>query len=303
MATRPLNLKHLRYFAEVARSQSVTRAAQRLLVAPQTVSAQVKALEGSIGQPLFERAGKKLIITSAGATALDYANAIFALGDELGSVLRGTSSPKRLSMRVGITDSVPKLLTVSALQPLIQRHRKRLDLTCVEGGFGELLGQVVAGELDVVLADATVPANLSRSLHSRHWSESGISFMAAPQLQAVLHKNFPASLQDAPYLAGAGPSSLLGLAIEAWFGKHAVRPHIAGQIEDSAQLKGFAQTGLGFIAVPQSIESEVTRQYGLRVVGRTAEVRHAVYLISPRARRSHPLVAELEKAAAARNAG
>jgi LysR family transcriptional activator of nhaA len=302
MAARPLNLKHLRYFAEVARGGSVSLAARRLFVAPQTVSAQVKELEDSVGQPLFERAGKKLLLTSAGEIALDYANAIFALGDELGAVLRRGASPKRQSLRVGITDSVPKLLTVTTLQPLVQRHRKRLDLSCSEGSFGELLGRVAAGELDLVLADSAVPPNLARTLQGRVCTESGVSFRAVPALQATLHKNFPASLNAAPYLAGAGPASLIAQAIEAWFAKHDVRPHIAGRIEDSALLKGFAQAGLGFIAVPQSIETEVTRQFGLRVIGRAAEVRHAVYLISPRARRAHPLVAELEKDAAHRSA-
>ena len=89
-------------------------------------------------------------------------------------------------------------------------------------------------------------------------------------------------------------------AIEAWFVKQGVRPHAAGHIDDSALLKGFAQAGLGFIAVPTSIETEVTRQYGLRVLGRAPEVRHAVYLISPRTRRPHPMVVELERSAAQR---
>ncbi len=297
MSTRALNLKHLRYFAEVARGGSVALAASRLHVTPQTISSQVQELELSIGQPLFDRVGRRMVLTSAGATALDYANAIFALGDELGAVLRGGGLAKRIALRVGVTDSVPKLMTVAAMQPLIQQHRKRLELLCVEGSFTELLGRVAAGELDLVLADSAVPANLSRSLQARVWADSGTSFMAARELQASLQRHFPASLEGAPYLAGATPTSLLGQAIEAWFTRHDVRPHVAGRIDDSALLKGFAQRGLGFVAIPQSIEAAVARQYGLRVVGRTPDIRHSFYWIRTRARRVHPLVAELEQAA------
>jgi LysR family transcriptional regulator, transcriptional activator of nhaA len=292
--SRSINLKHLRYFAEVARRGSVTAAAKALFVAPQTISAQVQALAGSLGQPLFERVGRRLVLTSAGQTALDYANAIFALGDELGAVLRGGARPKAIALRVGVTDSVPKLLTVAVLQPLVERHRRELELYCREGAYGELLGRLAAGELDLVLAETAVPANLARSLHATALTDSGMSFVAARPLATKLRKRFPQSLDGAPFLAGSSPSSLVGQALEAWFARQDVRPHVVGRIDDSALLNGFAQRGLGVVAVPTSIEADVARQYGLRLVGRTEDLRQSVFLIRSRGRRPHPLVAELE---------
>lgn len=294
MRSRSLNLKHLRYFAEVARRGSVTAAARTLFVAPQTISAQVQELSTSVGQPLFERVGRRLVLTPAGQTALDYANAIFALGDELGAVLRGGARPKSIALRIGVTDSVPKLLTVTLLQPIIDRHRKELELFCREGVYGELLGRLAAGELDAVLADTAVPGNLVRSLQASALTDSGMSFLAVRSLATQLRRRFPASLDGAPFLAGSAPSSLIGQALEAWFTQQGVRPHLVGRVDDSALLNGFAQRGLGVVAVPTSIATEVTRQYGLRVVGRTEDVRQSVFLIRARARRPHPLVAELE---------
>lgn len=293
--SRSINLKHLRYFAEVARRGSVSAAAKALFVAPQTVSAQVQALGHSVGQPLFERVGRRLLLTPAGQTALDYANAIFALGDELGAVLRGGARPKAIVLRVGVTDSVPKLLTVALLQPLIERHRRELELFCREGVYTELLGRLAAGELDVVLADAAVPANLARSLHAVALTDSGMSFVASRELAAKYRKRFPQSLDGAPFLAGSSPASLPGQALEAWFARQDVRPHVVGRIDDSGLLKGFAQRGLGVIALPTSIEADVARRYALRLVGRTEELRQSVFLIRSRGRRTHPLVAELEE--------
>lgn len=295
MTTRPLNLKHLRYFTEVARRGSVSSAARTLFVAPQTVSAQVQELEESVGQPLFERMGRRLVLTSAGETALDYANAIFALGDELAQVLRGVARPKSITLRVAVVDSVPKALTVTLLQPLIEHHRKELELVCREGAYADLLGQVAAGQLDAMLADAAVPANLARSLHAAVLADSGMSFLAARPLAATLAGRFPSSLDGAPFLAGSALTSPLGQAIEAWFAHHGVRPHIVGRIDDSALLKGFAQRGLGVAVVPTTVAKEVMRQYQLGVVGRTDEVRQAVFLIRARGRRTHPLIAELER--------
>jgi LysR family transcriptional activator of nhaA len=295
MSLRALNFRHLRYFAEVARRGSIVRAARALHVAPQTVSSQVQDLEESVGQPLFERAGRRLLLTPAGHTALEYADSIFALGDELRRVLGGGARDRPLGFRVGVTDSVPKLLTVAILEPLIARHRRQLELLCHEGATGELLGRLAAGEFDVVLADAPVPANLTRSLQAQVLRESGMSLLAAPALAARLASGFPASLDDAPYLSGASPSSLLGQAIEAWFARQNVRPHVVGRIDDSGLLKGFSQAGLGVAAVPTSIEKAVARQYRLALVGRIEDVRQSVFLIRARTRRPHPLVAEIEK--------
>jgi LysR family transcriptional activator of nhaA len=292
--THRLNFKHLRYFAEVARRGSVTGAARALFVSPQTVSGQIQELEESVGQALFDRVGKRLVLTSTGETALDYANAIFALGDELNAVLKGAARPRTIVLRVGITDSVPKLQTIAALEPLIERHRNELELVCQEGRYSELLGRVAAADLDLVLADAAVPASLARSLHSVVLAESGLSFLAPSSLAARMKGRFPENLHEMPFLSGSGANSVLAQTLEAWFVRHSIRPRIAGHIDDSALLKGFAHSGLGVVAVPSSIEREVVDQYRLKVVGRTEEVRQPLFLVRARVRRPHPLVAELE---------
>lgn len=296
-ATRSVNFKHLRYFAEIARRGSIAAAARALHVAPQTVSSQLLELEESVGQPLFERVGRGLRLTAAGETALDYANGIFALGDELAAVLRGAVRPRSVHLRVGITDSVPKLLTVRLLQPVIDAHREDLELTCREGRFVDLLALVAAGELDVVLADTAAPASLARSLQARTLADSGVSFVAAPALAQSLAGGFPASLDDAPYVVGSAPNSLHGQAVDAWFARQGVRPRIVGHVDDSALLTGLAEGGLGVIAVPASVEQDVVRHHRLAVVGRSDEIRQAVFLVRARGRQLHPLVAQLEAGA------
>ena len=144
----------------------------------------------------------------------------------------------------------------------------------------------------MVLGDTTAPANLARVLHIVMLSEDGISFLAAPALAARLKGRFPRNLHESPFLSSSGAA--LGPALDAWFTRHGIRPHVVGRIDDSALLKGFAHSGLGIAAVPTVIEREVTSQYGLKVVGRTDEVKQALYLARPRVRKPHPLVAELE---------
>lgn len=293
--TRPLNLKHLRYFAEVARRGSVTAAARALFLTPQTVSGQILELEAAIGQPLFDRVRRKMVLTHAGATALDYAKAIFALGEELKTVLQGAARARTVVLRVGTTDSVAKLQTLSTLKPVIDRHGRELELDCQEGSYADLLGRVGAGELDMVLSDTPVSPSLARSLHTTVISETGVSFLAAPSICGRLKGRFPKNLEQAPFLTGS--NSALTHSLASWFTRERVHPRIVGRIEDSALLKSLAQGGLGIAAVPTQIEREVSRQYHMKVIGRAPDVRLALFIVRPRVRRVHPLVAEIEQSA------
>jgi len=72
---------------------------------------------------------------------------------------------------------------------------------------------------------------------------------------------------------------------------------IIGEIEDSALLKTFGQAGAGVFAAPSVVEREVTRQYQVRVIGRTADIRERYYAISAGRRLTHPAVVAMTEAA------
>src|SRR5262249_36107262 len=77
------NLYPLHIFRLVARGGSVTRAAQELFISQPAVSAQLKALETAIGEPLFERTPRGMRLTPAGTILLEQVNRLFALYEEI----------------------------------------------------------------------------------------------------------------------------------------------------------------------------------------------------------------------------
>jgi LysR family transcriptional regulator, transcriptional activator of nhaA len=292
-----INLKHLHYFHEVAREGSIAAAARRLHLAPQTLSSQVRELEQSLGRKLLERSGRRLVLTADGELARDYAESIFALGTELRSVMAGRVEPRRLALRLGVTDSVPKLLTARLLAPLLERHRDRVELDCVEGTVPGLIGRLAAHQLDAVLAQQPVPPNLARSLRGKLLLRSGSSFVAAPRVRRTLRGGFPACLDGAPLIARPADSPL-GIAIDAWLAERGLAPRVVARCDDSALMKVFAQQlGLGIVCVPTVIEPDVARQFGLRRIGQAPEVSEPFYLIRAAGRHPHPLLEEIEAAA------
>ena len=80
MRLQDLNFQHLLYFHMVAREGSVLSASQVLHLAPSTVSSQIKSLEERLGQPLFQRAGRNLVLTSFGEAVRRYTGTIFDTG-------------------------------------------------------------------------------------------------------------------------------------------------------------------------------------------------------------------------------
>jgi len=293
-----LNLKHLRYFTEVARRGSVIAAARALHVAPQTVSAQIKELQDSIGHPLFERVGRRLVLNGDGEVARDYAAALFSLADELGAVLRGRTQPRRMVLRIGVPDDIPKLQTAAVIEPIVTRHRERVELVCQEGALSDMLGRLVAHELDAVLSELPVPPDLTRSLQGRLLMKSGTSFLCVPAMARKLGKDFPDCLNEAPFLAGTTKSTYGSQVVDTWLAQRGIRVTVVGRFDDSALLKCFAQRGLGVIAAPSAIEREIMQQYGLALLGRASEATQSLFLIRPKRQRMHPLVREIEQAAA-----
>src|SRR3569833_1956690 len=157
MKATGLNFRHLYYFWVVAKEGSVTRAAERLDVAVQTISAQLALLEQSVGKALLAPQGRRLALTEAGRIALAYADQIFLLGEQLQEALANSEGERTMRLAVGISDSVPKLISSRLLEAAVSLP-ERVKLVCYEDNFESLLGDLSVHKLDVVLTDRPVPS-------------------------------------------------------------------------------------------------------------------------------------------------
>src|SRR6185369_6025518 len=99
-----LNYHHLQYFWMVAKHGSITAASKELRLANPTISAQIHRLEAVLGEKLFTRSGRSLVLTDTGRLAFRYADEIFALGGELQDTLKGRVTGKPLRLVVGVSD-------------------------------------------------------------------------------------------------------------------------------------------------------------------------------------------------------
>ncbi len=221
MKTTGLNYRHLYYFWIVAKEGSVTRAAARLDVAVQTISAQLGLLEQALGKSLLAPQGRRLVLTEAGREVLVYADQIFLLGEQLQEALAASDADRPLRLTVGISDSVPKLISSRLLSAAL-RLPQRVRLVCYEDNFESLLGDLSVHKLDVVLTDRPVPAGATLRVFSHLLAESDVSLFAVPALAAQYRDQFPNSLNGAPLLLPTRNNALRS-RIDQWLESHELR--------------------------------------------------------------------------------
>ena len=285
---RHLNYNHLQYFWTVAREGSIARAAEALHLTPQTISGQLKLLEESIGQPLFNRVGRRLVLSVTGRTVFEYADEIFSVGAELASVIHGRQVAGPTVLSLGIVSSMPKIIATRIVTPVVVSPDP-VRIRCHEAPLEQLLSELAVHRFDLVLSDQPVPDGLGVKAYNHLLGESGISFFSPRSQARRLKSRFPGSLNDCQLLL---PSlhSALRRRLDDWFAKHEISPRIAGEFNDSALLKAFGLAGAGVIASPTVIEEEISRMYRMSVIGRTSAIKECFYAISQERRLKHPSV-------------
>ncbi len=283
-----LNYHHLLYFWTVARRGSVVAACEELKLRQPTISAQIQALETNLGEKLFDRVGRKLVLTEMGKVVYRYAEQIFNLGSELLDVVRDRPVNNTIELVVGIADVVPKLIAYRLLEPVLGM-KERIKLVCREERSDKLLGELALHNVDIVISDTSLSGGVNVRAYSHFLGECGVTFMAESKLAEKCKKNFPASLTGMPILLPTVNTSIRG-QIDLWLHSHDIHPEVVGEFEDSALQNMFGKEGGGVFVVPTAIEREVRKQYEVEILGRVNAIKERFYLITVSRKIKNPAV-------------
>ena len=290
-----INYKHLLYFWTVAREGSIARACKDLHVSQPAISTQLRKLEQQLGEPLFARSGRGLVLTEAGRTTFRYADEIFSLGRELAETVKGGATGKPTRLTVGVTDAFPKLVAYRLLAPAL-RLQEPVHLVLHDDRPERLFAGLAIAEVDLVLADAPLPPTTPIRAYNHLLGECGVTIFGTPALVQELGGGFPRSLHGAPFLLPT-EGTVLRRSLEQWFATTGVRPRTVAEVGDSALLKTFGQAGIALFAGPTVIEAEIRRQYRVEAVARIDEIRERFYAISVERRLKHPAVVAISETA------
>lgn len=293
-----LNYHHLLYFYTVAREGGLAPAARVLHLSHPTLSSQIRTLQRSMGVTLFERHGRRLVLTEMGRVVYRYADEIFGLGREMVDVLRGEGIGRAPRLDVGVVDVVPKLVVRKLLAPAFRRPEP-LTVVVHEGKAERLLADLALHSLDVVFADSPVGAGSRVKAYHHLLGESAVTLFAESALAARHRRRFPLGLDGAPFLF-PGEGTTLRRSLDQWMETNNVRPRRVAEVEDSALLKVLGGDGYGIFPAPSILANDLRRQYGVRVVGRLPDIRERYYALTVERKLRHPAVAAICAAARAK---
>ncbi|HQT88553.1 MAG TPA: LysR family transcriptional regulator [Acidiphilium sp.] len=286
---RNLNFNHLRYFWAVAHEGSLTKAADRMSLSQSALSVQIQKLEHQLGHALFERTGKRLILTEAGRIALDYADEVFKAGDELIGTLRGQPAANRQALRVGALPTLSRNFQLEFLRPLV--GRQDVDLIVRSGNLRELLVQLDAHLLDVVLSNSAAPRDARSALRNHRLDEQPVSLVGHPRGRRRAFR-FPEDLRTEPVLVPSLESDMR-IAFDRIMEQAGIRPTILAEVDDMAMLRLLARERDAVTLVPPIVVRDELEAGTLVELCRIPDVTERFYAIVQTRRFPNPLLTPL----------
>ena len=288
-----LNYRHLYYFWMVCKEGGFSRAAERLGMAVQTVSTQVRELESALGLQLFKPLGRGVALTDAGRLALSHAEGIFQMGKALVDAMQEAAAGPVIRLAIGLSEGISKLAAHTLLGPILDTPD--LKLICHEGQIERLQAELALHNLDLVLAGQPSPENPNLRLISEHLVSSPVAWYGPSELvNEDTVKLFPSSLERLPILLPTGHSTLRA-SLDHWFHVRDLRVRVVGEFEDSALMSVFAARGLGVFPISRLGADDLGLMPGLHLLGECDGVTEDIYAIRNRQSQHHPLIRKLTR--------
>ncbi|WP_295635882.1 LysR family transcriptional regulator [Novosphingobium sp.] len=284
-----LNFNHLRYFWAVAHEGSLTRAAERLNLSQSAVSVQIQKLEQQISHALFDRVGKRLVLTEAGRIALDYADTVFEAGDELMSTLDGRPGGIRQALRVGALTTLSRNFQLEFLRPLF--GRADVELIVRSGTMRDLLAQLEAHSLDVVLSNSAAQRDARTPFRNMLLDQQPVSLVGRPRPGRPAFR-FPEDLRSEPILLPSLDSDIR-VGFDRLLDLAGIRPIVVAEVDDMAMLRLLAREREGVTLVPPIVVRDELQSGVLVEHCRIPQLGESFYAIMQPRRFPNVLLAEL----------
>lgn len=279
-----INFNHLYYFWQVYKTGSVTAAAERLFLMPQTITGQIKLLEERLQGKLFKRKGRGLEPTELGQLVFRYADKMFALSQEMLDIVNYRKESSLL-FDVGVADALSKRLVSRVLETVVN-EKMPIHLRCFESTHELLIEQLSQHKLDMILSDCPVDSGQQAGLFSRKLGECGVSFYSRRPGPDV---PFPACLSQSKLLIPAR-RTMLGRKLLNWFSEQNLLVDIMGEFDDAALMTAFGMSHDAIFVAPSLHADDMVAQGEIVEIGRIDNIQDEYYVIFAERMIQHPAV-------------
>lgn len=280
-----LNFNHLQYFTTIAKLGSIAKASKVLHLTQSTLSDQLRQLEEYFGRKLFERQPRKLILNDTGRIALDYANKIFLMTEEMEKAIQGREERRIVRLRVGNVPSLPKIHVHEFLFPIWKT--KGIQISIQEGSLDYLIRELEIMNLDLILSDVSVQ-NVGTKFTNRHLISRKIIAIAHPKYKKA-KANFPHSLNGLPFI-NFTEHGQLRYEIDQFFKRNDIHPDMIGEVDDINLARLSVEKGVGFALLPKNAAAESLQSGRTITLGVPKNLHSDMFAITPKAIKTHSIL-------------
>ena len=286
-----VNYHHLLYFKTIATEGGIARAADKLRLGQPTLSVQLKQFEDALGVKLFDRLHKKMVLTEAGRVALQYANDIFRMGDEMVEVLHDRLGPARTHVQIAALDSVPKHLTLAVVKGAYGFGPCAVSI--LEGKGDELIRELALHRIDLFIANYLPSTHEARGLYSKSVAKVPVSFCGAPKYKG-LRSGFPQSLAKAPMILPTVHSKLRH-DVDHYLKIAGISMDVVAETQDTSLQKLMGIDGIGIIPIPIFAVEDLIKSGSLISLGQLPGIFEEFYLVAASRKIENPISSQLMK--------
>lgn len=279
-----MNFHHLRYFWAVAKDGNLTRTASRLRVAQSALSSQIQQLEDQLRCQLFERSGRRLVLTEAGQIALTYAEEIFAAGTQLVATLERGRRAEQL-LRIGAVATLSRNFQESFVKPLLSKAGVRLYLE--SGLLADLLERLEEHVIDLVLSNRAPLREAGTALRCRRVARQQVSIVGARREKTF---RFPEDIEGVPMVLPGGESDIRS-EFDAMCEQLGVRVRILAEVDDMATMRLLARDTEALALLPTVVVRDELREGALHEHCVVPGLFETFYAITAERTFQHPLIA------------
>ena len=235
------NFHQLYIFYMVARLQSFSKAAQALSISQPAVSIQVRELENSLGTSLLHRMRRELRLTETGEAVFSYTQRIFALADEMHSVVQDIQGLHTGRLTIGSSTTPGEYILPWLIGKFRQEH-SGIQVSLTIANTQAVIDQIYAHELDMGMAGS--PVNL-KGLASFPYVQDRIVVIAAPDHPLSQEEEVSMRELRKHDFIMREPGSATRKTAEAALNSRRVEPRVTMELGSNEAIKRAVAAGLG----------------------------------------------------------
>lgn len=271
-----LNYHHLYYFWRIAVAGNLTQVAKELHISQSALSLQIKQLEHNMDVALFERSGRRLILTDMGRRVLAYADDIFNKGEELESFLNKGILAETQHLSIGVLPTLSRNFVEHFVSPLLAKPEVSFSLTA--RGMSDLLNGLTNHELDLVLTNRPVSAETKDA----PWIVQQVSrqplAIVGPK-ESKIHTPFPQGYESAHWIL-PGKNTEIRTAFNLLCATWQYQPVVKAEADDMAMLRLLARDSGALAVLPPVVVKDEIRQGLLEEYQRLPDAYEHFYAIT-----------------------